>query len=467
MCGSAGALLQQKVWAPMESDSIFQPLQFHSLTLRNRILRANIAGRFDNADGSGNRARINWELKFAKGGVGAIISAFAPVDVRGRIVPNYAAIDRDEFVPFWRELGRQVHEYDCKYIVQLAHGGRQRDIRGIEYAKGLSSTDKPDPVHGFEAERMSVQDIQDVTRSFANAARRARESGLDGIEIHGANGYLFTQFLSSAINDRDDDYGGPLENRARLLLEVVQAIRAEVGRDFHLQVKLSTTEYANVLNPWADRGNTIEESIKVCQWLEAAEVDAIHVSSGSMFAHPRNPAGSFSVKEAAKTYDTILGSGRYAFRNYVLFHIWPFNALFGRLWRRQGLSLDRVEGANLSDAATVKQAVSIPVLCTGGFQRASLIRQALDKDQCDAVTIARPLVANNDLVTMFEQGIDQPPVPCTYCNKCLFNVLKNPLGCYDESRFSSHQEMLDQIMSVYDPPSFSSADNDQIDRSSA
>jgi 2,4-dienoyl-CoA reductase-like NADH-dependent reductase (Old Yellow Enzyme family) len=448
----------------MTADSIFQPLTFRSLTVRNRIFRANISGRFDNADGSGNQARINWETKFAKGGVGAIISAFAPIDVRGRIVPNYAAIDRDEFIPFWRELGRQVHHYDCKYIVQLAHGGRQRDIRGIEYPKGLSSTDKPDPVHGFEAERMTVQDIQNVVEAFAQAARRVREAGLDGVEIHGANGYLFTQFLSSAINDREDDYGGILENRARLLLEVVEAIRAEVGRDFHLQVKLSTTDYANVLYPWAKSGNTIEDSLEVCRWLERAGVDAIHVSTGSMFAHPRNPAGSFSVREAAKTYDTILGSGRYAFRNYLLFHVWPLNALFERMWRRGGVSLNRVEGSNLNDAAAVKRAVSIPVLCTGGFQTASVIRSAIDTDKCDAVTIARPLVANNDLVRLFEQGLDHPPVPCTFCNKCLFNVLKNPLGCYEESRFSSEAEMLEQILSVFDPPPYTSRDGEAEDQ---
>src|SRR5580765_1001765 len=217
------------------ADTLFQPLQFRNLTIKNRIVRSNVAGRFDNYDGSGNQARINWELKFARGGVGAILSSFVPVTIRGRIMPNYATIDRDERIPFWRELGKRVHEYDCRYILQLSHGGRQRDIPGIEYAKGLSSTDKPDPLHGFQAERMTLADIRDTVQAFANGARRAREAGLDGVALHGANGYLITQFLSSAINDRQDEYGGPLENRARFLLEVVAAIRKEVGREFHLQ----------------------------------------------------------------------------------------------------------------------------------------------------------------------------------------------------------------------------------------
>src|SRR5262245_16005470 len=200
-----------------------------------------MAGRFDSYDGSGSRARITFETHFARAGVGAIISSWVPVDVRGRIVPGYAGIDRDDRIPFWRELGKAVHEHGCPYIVQLAHGGRQRDIGGIEFDKGLSSTGKADPLHGFPCDAMTKEQIDGVVGAFARAAHRVREAGLDGVEIHGANGYLFTQFLSSGINDRKDEYGGPLEHRARLLLEVVRAVRSEVGPDFHVQVKISAT----------------------------------------------------------------------------------------------------------------------------------------------------------------------------------------------------------------------------------
>src|SRR5688572_19875960 len=181
-------------------DAIFQPLVFKNLTVKNRVFRSNISGRFDNYDGSGNQARINWERKFAKGGVGCIISSFVPLHLPGRIVPNYAMIDHDRHIPFWRAVGKAVHEYDCRFILQLSHGGRQRDIQGIEYATGLSSTSKPDPGHGFRCEAMTVAQIRDTVDAFAEGARRAREAGLDGVELHGANGYLITQFLSSAIN---------------------------------------------------------------------------------------------------------------------------------------------------------------------------------------------------------------------------------------------------------------------------
>ena len=101
--------------------------------------------------------------------------------------------------------------------------------------------------------------------------------------------------------------------------------------------------------------------------------------------------------------------------------------------------------------------MQIPVICTGGFQTASVIRAAIERRDCDAVSIARPLVANNDLVQMFAAGLDRAPKPCTYCNKCLVNVLENPIGCYEESRFGSREEMVREIMSVYDPPPFHEA----------
>jgi 2,4-dienoyl-CoA reductase (NADPH2) len=428
---------------------IFAPLQFRNLSVKNRIFRSNVSGRFDNYDGSGTQTRINWEVKFAKGGAGAILSSFCPVHIRGRIVPNYATIDCDDRVPFWRELGKRVHEHDCRFILQLSHGGRQRDIPGIEFEQGLSSTDRPDPLHGFEAERATIPQIKEIVGYFAQGARRAREAGLDGVELHAANGYLFTQFLSSAINDRDDEYGGPLENRARFLLEVVAAIRRTVGDDFHLQVKLSTTEMANAMVTSENRGNTIKDSVRVARWLEEAGVDAIHVSSGAFFPHPRNPAGDLPINALVKTYDSLISSGTKTFRNFIFFRGKLISDSLRKRWRKEAGKI--IEGVNLADSHAVKSAVGIPVICTGGFQTASFIVDALNSGKCDAVSIARSLIANPDLPLQFQAGKDRPDRPCTYCNLCLVNAVENPLGCYDETRFSTREAMIADIMSVFSP----------------
>jgi 2,4-dienoyl-CoA reductase (NADPH2) len=319
----------------------------------------------------------------------------------------------------------------------------------------VSSTSHDEDLHGLESRAMTVDEIREIVGYFADGARRAREAGADGVELHGANGYLFTQFLSSAINDRKDDYGGSLENRARFAREVVRAIRKAVGSDFHVQYKISATEYNDSLFPWKRKGNTIDDSLQVMKWLVEDGIDAVHVSAGSSFPHPHNPGGGFPPNANA-IYDVMIRSGKKTSINYWLFNHWPFFGLFKWWWKRRGGPANP-EGANLPDAARMKRVLGIPVICTGGFQTASVIRAALRDGQTDAVSIARPLVANNDLVHMFAQGLDRAPKPCTYCNKCLGEVLKNPLGCYEESRFESYDAMIREIMSVFSPPPYSDA----------
>ena len=432
---------------------IFEPLALGPLTVKNRVLRSSVAGRFDNYDGTGTEVRLNWDVKFAKGGVGAIISSNAPIDERGHIVPGYAYLDDDDKIPFWRELGRRVHEHDCHYIAQLVFAGRERIIPGLRYRAAFGATGDSEPINGFPTQKLTVPQIEDIVARFAQAARRARQAGLDGVEIAGANGMLPTQFFSPAINTRTDAYGGSLENRARFGLEVVRAVRAAIGDDFCLGYKLSVAEEPRELLPWMRKGNTVDEVVQFGRWLEEAGVDYLHVSSGTGFPHPRNPAGRFPAKTVVSTYGTVLASGTRTLRNYLIFKTWPFNVGFGWWWERPMKRLG-VEGINLPGARALKRAVSIPVLCTGGFQTASVIGGAIRDGSCDGVTIARPLVANPDLVRWFERGHDTAPKPCTYCNKCLFNFVENPLGCYEESRFGSREEMVEQILSVYEAPSY-------------
>jgi 2,4-dienoyl-CoA reductase (NADPH2) len=433
----------------MDRDVIFTPLNLGKLTIKNRILRSNVSGRWDNEDGSGTQTRINWETRFARGGIGAIISSFVPVTMHGRILANYATIHTDATVPFWRRLGAAVHEYDCKYILQLSHSGRQQDMPGLSNQNriAVSSTGRAEPLHGFPCRAMTTQEVRQTVADFAEGARRAREAGLDGVELHGANGYLITQFLSSGINDRRDEYGGSLENRARFLLEIIDAIRVRCGSDFHLQVKISAIDYNNVV-PWEGSGNTLRESIQVAKWVEARGADALHISLGSLFPHPLNPPGGFAFDTITRTYDAMLSSGFHTLRNYFLFRYRVLRPIFWLIWFRQKWGKP-VEGVGAEAARAIKQAVSIPVISTGGWQSASLIRQHINRGDFDAVSIARALIANHDLLDHWRAGRDVPERPCTHCNKCLLNAPKNPLGCYELSRYPDYQAMVDDILTVY------------------
>jgi 2,4-dienoyl-CoA reductase (NADPH2) len=215
-------------------------------------------------------------------------------------------------------------------------------------------------------------------------------------------------------------------------------------------------EFADALTPFhiGSSGNTLEDSIQVCKWLVEAGIDAIHVSSGAFFPHPKNPCGSdLPVEDLVKSYDSMISSGERTFANFLLFH-GASGVLARQQWNREAGPASEIEGKNLPDARAIKAAVNVPIICTGGFQTASVIENAIKNGHCDGVSMARTLVANNDLPKVFASGKDKAEKPCSYCNRCLVNVVENPLGCYDESRYKTRDEMVAQIMSVFDPPAF-------------
>lgn len=274
------------------------------------------------------------------------------------------------------------------------------------------------------------------------------------MELHASHGYLFTQFLSSGINDRDDEYGGSLKNRYRFLQEVIQAIRAEVGNDFHLQVKMNAIDMNNALYPWEKKGNDLNDYIEICKWLEQDGADGLHISAGSLFPHPLVPPGGFPPDELNWWYGGMVSSGvRGFFPNYTLFHFKILRPIFLWLWNRTKKRFP-VEGVSMDYCREIKKNVSIPVLNTGGYQDGALIRKGIQDGSFDGVAIARPLIANNDLPKILASGKDLPDRPCSFCNRCLINAIANPLGCYDLRRYNSYEHMIEDVMSVFDPPPF-------------
>ena len=237
---------------------------------------------------------------------------------------------------------------------------------------------------------------------------------------------------------------------------MIDAIRREAGADFHLQVKVSVVDHGNAIFPWHRKGNTRTESIQVLKWAVDAGAHAVHVSTGNFFPHPLNPAGDFTPADVVGTYDTMLSSGRDTLRNYALWRFRPTRRLMRFVWTRT--VPENPEGLLLPDADEVRCHLTVPVIVTGGFQTASVVREAIRSGHCDAVSIARPLMANPDLVQQWAAGADRPERPCTYCNLCLFHAPEDPLGCYDVRRYGGdHDRMIADVMSIYRPDGWSSS----------
>jgi 2,4-dienoyl-CoA reductase-like NADH-dependent reductase (Old Yellow Enzyme family) len=445
---------------PAATDPIFQPLTINGLTLKNRVVRSSLGGRVDYYDGSMSDARIAWDRRFARGGISAIISSNSGIRTDGIAVPGYASIDHDRTIPSWRRLVDEIHQYDCRYIIQLHFSGRQRDLPRKEFVgvPPMSATDRPDLLYGLRCRRMTIAEINELAQAYARAARRAREAGADGIEIVACNGYLLHQFLSSAINDRTDEYNGDLRARARITLDVMRAVRAAVGRDFFVSMKLSGRDEHNAYTAPFNRriGNTIEDTMQVSRWLAEAGLDAIHVSQGDSFPHPLVPAGLLPADESRPSMAALFYEGTRVPNRFFLMQFSWFRRITEWNWgrrmpfKRHGRLLpEKIEGMNQDDAAKIKAASGLPVFCVGGWQTASRMREALQAGHCDVITIARGLLANPDMVQRFAEGRDAPERPCTYCNKCLVNALLQPLACWEESRFDSREQMFEEAYRVY------------------
>jgi 2,4-dienoyl-CoA reductase-like NADH-dependent reductase (Old Yellow Enzyme family) len=273
---------------------LFSPLQLRSITLPNRIVVSPMC-QYSSEDGFAN----DWHLVHlgarAQGGAGLVITEAAAVLLEGRITPQDLGIWKDEHVVGLRRITDFLHSQGTWAGIQLAHAGRKGSMprpweeeRVHTPATGGWQTVAPSAIpfdsHYGRPAALDVKDIAVVVNAFVLAARRAREAGFDVVEIHSAHGYLLHEFLSPLSNHRTDLYGGSFENRIRLLLEVVDAVRAEWPKQLPLFVRISATD-------WAEGGWNPEESIALARQLGPKGVDLVDVSSGGLLPHVHVPVG--------------------------------------------------------------------------------------------------------------------------------------------------------------------------------
>lgn len=377
---------------------LLSPGRIGTLELKNRIAVSAMGVSLSEDDGTVGERLIAYHEEQARGGVGLIISGVTGVAwPTGAVAMQQTAISDDRFIPGLKTLCDRVHAAGGKIAAQLHHGGLVAGYGFQRYGEPLWAPSIPPQSKGnfvdfFLMEELAGMagakppqikvleqaDIDLVIEQFAQAARRAKEAGFDGAEIHAGHGYLLQSFISPFTNTRTDQYGGSAENRMRLPVQVIEAIRREVGRDFPLWIKLDVQELGK------DGGITIENAIEHARIAEAAGVDAIVATR----AH--NPA-------------------------------------IGKLHSES--NIPHVENWNLPDAARIRQAVSIPVFGLGRIE-VDDAEAAIAGGQADFIAMGRKLLADPYLPAKLRAGEPEQVRPCVYCYTCVSAIyMGEPARC--------------------------------------
>lgn len=368
-----------------------------SMTLRNRIIVTAMGVSLSEPDGHVGERLLAYHETQAKGGAGLIITGVAGVAWPvGAVQPNQTAISDDRFLPGLKALTERVHRHGAKIAVQLHHGGLVAGYSSDAFDQELWAPCYPPPLKGdfidyFLPEEMAgfsgkmprlklleQADIDQVVDQFGAAAARAKVTGFDAIEIHGGHGYLLSSFMSPKTNTRTDEYGGPLENRARLLLRVIAAVRNAVGADFPVWVKLDSVEVGK------DGGITLDLAIEAARLVEAAGVDAITVSA---------------------YHDT--GKGKL----------------------HSASNIPHEPETNIPAAAAIKAAVRVPVIASGRVE-VEAADAHIAAGKYDFLAMGRKLLADPDLPAKLAGNAPEMIRPCIYCYTCVSTAyVRQPLRC--------------------------------------
>ncbi|MCR4443318.1 MAG: NAD(P)/FAD-dependent oxidoreductase [Peptococcaceae bacterium] len=359
-------------------DLLFQPFQIGSLKLKNRLCISAMETCYCDIDGKVTPRYIAYMEARAKGGWGLITTELTAISIQGRAFFNCLGLWDDAHIEGNKKLVDTIHKNGAKICIQLGHGGRQTGKLEAE-GEPVAPSSLPDPTRANKPEdvprELTVKEIKRIIDDFAQAARRAKAAGYDAIEIHGAHGYLIQQFLSPFSNKRTDEYGGSLRNRARFALEVIAAIRQQVGPDYPLIYRISTTEMMD-----GARLN-IGDTRAFCLMLEEAGIDAINASVGS---------------HATKGF----------------FPVCP-NAI--------------PRAYNIDYAEEIKKVVSIPVIGNGRINDPYIAESILRSGKVDLIAMGRSSLADPELPKKVKEGrIDE----INYCVGCMQGCIGNlKRGC--------------------------------------
>lgn len=398
----------------MSYDMLFSPMKIGNVEIKNRIVMAPMCMGFGQYNGCATETMMDYYEERAKGGVGLIFTEITRInDITGASSFGQLGMSHDYQIPALREMADRIHKHNCKIMVELHHPGRQNlglmigtvpicnigsKLMGNLYTKILTQAvipqgkklqDKhivPRTVAPSKCERskmsdsvnreLSVNEIKRIICQFIEGAVRVKKAGCDGVELHAAHGYLIQQFLSPNTNKRTDQYGGSLENRMRFLLEIIDGIRSNCGKDFPIVVRLTVDEMYSEIGQ-NGKGYNLEEGIKMAKILSDKGIDAIDVSSAA--------------------YDT--------------FNYWLEPTTFTPGWRKYL-------------ASEVKKVVDIPVIAANLIRSPKQAEMQLEEGTQDFISLGRPLIADPHWPNKVKSGNENLIKRCVCCLYCFESMMK-------------------------------------------
>jgi len=376
----------------MSAGVLFQPGRIGSVEIANRLVRAGTSETAAGEAGEITDKLVEIYEDLARNRVGLILSGHMYCHTRGQYATRQVGIHEDGMVPGLTRLAEAVHRHGGKLFAQLAHAGSQSRVVGNQ---PLAPSPIPNALTGRVVGAASEAEIQEAIAAFAAGAARAVQAGFDGLHIHGANGYLISEFSSPLTNQRTDRWGGSPEARDTFFVEVLKAVRKAVPTRMAVTVKVG-------LQDAVPGGMQIAEGVRRCGILAGAGADAIEVSCNAM----RLPSDS------AKEYVAV---GRRRALGDLLLH---------RL-----LSPPHAEAYFLEPARLLRKRVSKPIILVGGMRTPTTMELIVERGDADFVALARPFIREPDLVVKLAEG-RRGPVACTSCNLCLMHESHHSLRCW-------------------------------------
>jgi 2,4-dienoyl-CoA reductase-like NADH-dependent reductase (Old Yellow Enzyme family) len=367
---------------------LFEATKINSMTIKNRFVRSATWEGMAKDDGTCTKRLVDLMSQLAQGGVGLIITGHAYIQKIGKAGPWQSGIYEDRLVPGLRAMTDAVHKRGGKIVLQLAHAGMYANtgIKGdIPFAPSLVSGFRKSAIR-----EMTLQDIQHIVEAFGSAAKRAKRAGFDAVQIHAAHGYLLSQFLSPAFNKRQDQYGGSIENRATVLLEILKSIRKRVGQSYPVLIKMNTRDFL-------EGGLKLDDSIKAAAMMEKAGIDAVELSGGTIASGKEGPI-------------------------------------------RTGIVSGKNEAYFKDAASAFKKKIDLPIILVGGIRSFSLAQQLVNDNIADYISMSRPFIREPDLIKRWKAG-DYHQAACLSDSKCFIPARKGKgIYCVMEKRLSVNFE---------------------------